>query len=173
MTMFNSKPRQIKFHTSSSLLFLTSEPRKHIRYMIGAVIPERISRFLPAKVISSGINLCVLSIYNVISTGTRTICTSVNFFRSMLSVNLLPLLVTSKVMIKMIGGAMTNNSLGGIVEVSWKTSFKERIPVTASQVTDTIAAVALFFTALMNSKNVRTTVSKKISKRLSGRLVSI
>jgi len=73
----------------------------------------------------------------------------------------------------MIAGAMTNNSLGGIVEVSWKTSFKERIPVTASQVTDTIAAVALFFTALMNSKNVRTTVSKKISKRLSGRLVSI
>src|SRR4030095_9459939 len=96
-----------------------------------------------------------------------------NFFRSMLSVNLLPLLVTNNKMMKRSAGAIPIISLGGIVEVFWNTSLKERMPVTASQITNTIAAVALCFTALTNSKKVRITVSKKIITTLSGRLVSI
>jgi hypothetical protein len=91
----------------------------------------------------------------------------------MLSVNLLPLLVINKRMMKRIAGAITIINLGGIVEVSWNTSLMERMPVTASQITNTIAAVGLFFTALINNKKVRITVSKKIMIRLSGRLVSI
>src|SRR4030095_6766032 len=141
--------------------------------MTGAVMPEIISRFLPAKVINSGISLCVLSMYNVISTGTRTMCTSVSFFRSILSVNRLPHFVTSKRMIKRMAGAITIISRGGIADVSWNTSLKERMPVNASQNTDTIAVVALFFTALIKSEKVKITVSKKITIRLSGRLVSI
>ena len=118
ITMFNSRPRQMKFHISSSVLFFNCEFLKQTKYMMGAVMPERISRFLPAKVINSGTNLCVLSINNVISTGTRTIWTSVNFFRSMLPVNLLPFLVVNKRMMKRIAGAMPIISLGGIADVS-------------------------------------------------------
>src|SRR6476620_8615650 len=110
---------------------------------------------------------------SVISTGTRTTCTSVNFFRSMLSVNLLPLLVINKRIMKRMAGAITIINLGGIAEVSWNTFLKERMPVAASQITNTIAAVGLFFTALINNKKVRITVSKKITIRVSGRLVSI
>jgi hypothetical protein len=74
---------------------------------------------------------------------------------------------------KRIAGAITIINLGGIVEVSWNTLLKERMPVTASQMINTSAAVALFLTALINSKKVRITVSKKIMIILSGRLVSI
>jgi hypothetical protein len=91
----------------------------------------------------------------------------------MLSVNLLPLFVINKRIIKRIAGTITIINLGGIVEVSWNTFLKERMPVTASQTTNTIAAVGLFFTALINNKKVRITVSKKIAIRLSGRWVSI
>src|SRR4030095_1652379 len=173
ITMFSSKPRQMKFHIRSNLRFFTWEFLKQIKYTMGAVMPERISKFLPAKVIRSGISLCVLSMNNVISTGTRTMCTRVNFFISMLSVNLLPLFVTNNKIINRIAGAMPIISLGGIVEVSWNTSLKERMPVTASQTTKTTAVVALIFTALINNKKVKITVSKKIMITLSGRFVSI
>jgi hypothetical protein len=162
ITIFNNKPRQMKFHIRSNLLFLSWEFLKQIKYTMGAVMPERISKFLPAKVISSGISLCVLSMNSVISTGTRTMCTRVNFFTSMLSVNLLPLLVTNNKIIDRIAGAMPIISLGGIVEVSWNTSLKERMPVTASQTTKITAVVALIFTALINNKKVKITVSKKL-----------
>jgi hypothetical protein len=91
----------------------------------------------------------------------------------MLSVNLLPLFVTNNKIIDRMAGAMPIINLGGIVEVSWNISLKERTPVTASQTTKITAAVALIFTALINNKKVKITVSKKIMITLSGRFVSI
>jgi Na+/H+ antiporter NhaD/arsenite permease-like protein len=74
---------------------------------------------------------------------------------------------------KKIAGTITTIILGGIVEVSWNTFLKDRMPVTASQITNTTAVAGLFFTALINNKKVRITASKKITIRLSGRSVSI
>jgi hypothetical protein len=39
---------------------------------MGAVMPERMSKFLPAKVNNSGMNLCEASKNNIASTGIRT-----------------------------------------------------------------------------------------------------
>jgi hypothetical protein len=57
MTIFKSKPRQRKFHHNNNRLFFTTPFLKQIKYTIGAVMPDSISKFLPAKVISSGMNL--------------------------------------------------------------------------------------------------------------------
>jgi hypothetical protein len=163
----------MKFHISSSVLFFNCEFLKQTKYMMGAVMTGKNIEVLPAKVINSGTSLCVLSINNVISTGTRIIWTSVNFFRSMLSVNLLPFLVVNKRMMKRIAGAIHYHQPWGNCRCILKYSLKERIPVNASQTTSIIATVALFFTALINNKKVRITVSKKIRIRLSARFVSI
>jgi len=47
----------MKFHHNNNRLFFTTPFLKQIKYTIGAVMPDSISKFLPAKVISSGMNL--------------------------------------------------------------------------------------------------------------------
>src|SRR5690554_3725731 len=67
-TMLTRRPRQIKFQIKIvlRLIFPLANPKYAI---IGAVIPAIISKFLPSKVISSGIALFRKSQNSTISTG--------------------------------------------------------------------------------------------------------
>ena len=86
--------------------------------MRGALIPDMTSKFLPSKVISSGIIIYINNLNKTISTGTRTICNNVNAFISKLSINIRPLLVANSRMINSIGGITNNKNRGGIVSVT-------------------------------------------------------
>src|SRR5438552_1767317 len=114
LVLFQKKPGQCcRFLTRE----FPSPPVKQVKYMIGAVMPEMMSKFLPAKVIKPGISLCVASKYNITSTGIRTICTNVNLLRSRLSLNDLPFFVTSKRIMSKRAGTITSANLGGTAEV--------------------------------------------------------
>ena len=91
----------------------------------------------------------------------------------MLSVNLLPLLVINKRMMKRMAGAITIISLGGIAAVFWNTPLYASTPVNANQISRIMEVAALYFTALINKTKVKATVSKKMIVIYDGRSVSI
>src|SRR5947207_2441100 len=108
------------FHINNNGLLLTVLPLKQAKEIIGAVMPARISKFLPAKVINSGTALFRNSQYKTNSTGMRTILNRVNMRRSILLINLLPPLVANNKMIVSNGGATANIKRGGRLVVSVK-----------------------------------------------------
>jgi hypothetical protein len=86
--------------------------------MNGAVRPERISGFLPLKVINSGIALLRNSQNKTNSTGILTTCKRVRNLEFRLSIYRLPADVRNRITISNTGGAINSRKRGGIVVVS-------------------------------------------------------
>ena len=86
--------------------------------MSGADKPASISKFLPSKVISPGINLYRKSQKRMISTKILIICNCVRISGERLSINLRPLFETNKISITINEGAIIIANLGGIVFVT-------------------------------------------------------
>ena len=125
-------------------------------------MPETMSKFLPAKVISSGTTFSVANQYNVISTGTRTKCRRVSFRKSRLSVNVCPFLLNNNAMIKKTAGATASVNFGGRPVVSVKKLLYAKKPVIDNHIIAVIATVVFLFVALIKSRPVRITVTKKL-----------
>jgi hypothetical protein len=138
-------------------------PLKQIKEIMGAVMPARISKFLPAKVINSGTALFRNSQYNTNSTGIRTILNTVRVRKSILLINLLPALVANNKMIVSSGGATAKIKRGGNPEVSLKNPLYANIPVNASHTMQMIVTRVLFFVDFINNHNVNNTVATKIT----------
>ena len=112
-TIFIKSPRQIKFQIKIPFLLIFSfvKPKYAIN---GAVIPARMSKFRPSKVISSGIALFRKSQNKTISTGILTIFKYAKFLSGKLSRNCLPFDVANNVMIaKIVGKTPINIIFGG------------------------------------------------------------
>gem|GEM_PF-5000353 len=111
-TMLIRRPRQIKFQIKIvlRLIFPFTNPKYAT---IGAVIPAIISKFLPSKVINSGIALFRKSQNNTISTGILTIFKYVIFVKERLSINCRPFFIENKTIIVKSGGKIPNNNILG------------------------------------------------------------
>lgn len=112
-TIFNKSERQIKFQIKIAFLLIFSfvKPKYAIN---GAVIPARMSKFRPSKVISSGIALFKKSQNKTISTGILTMFKYVKFLSGKLSMNCLPFEVANnRMIVKIVGKTPVNIILGG------------------------------------------------------------
>ena len=85
--------------------------------MKGADSPDKMSKFLPSKVINRGTALLRNSKYSTSSTAILVVCKNVKVFRSRLSINCLPFLVINRPKMSKKGGKGSNKNLGGIVSV--------------------------------------------------------
>ena len=117
ITIFRSNSKETKFQASNIFLFLTTFPLKQRKYTTGEVKPEIISKFLPAKVISSGTALLRNSQYKTISTGMRTTLSSVSIRISVSLTNCFPFLVVKTKTITTSGGIIARKKCGGVVLV--------------------------------------------------------
>ena len=126
-------------------------------------MPERISKFLPAKVINSGTALFWNSQYNTNSTGMRTILNKVIARRSILLINLLSAPVTNNKIITSRGGATAKIKRGGRPEVSLKKPLYASTPVSTSHTVQMIVTTVLFFVDFINNHNVSITIAIKIA----------
>lgn len=86
--------------------------------MNGAVSPDKISKFLPSKVINCGTVLFTNSHSSTSSTGILIVCKMVKVFMFKLSMNSLPLTVKNNPVITIKGGRTNSKNLGGIVSVT-------------------------------------------------------
>jgi hypothetical protein len=81
--------------------------------MNGAESPERISKFLPSKVIIRGTTLFINNNKRTISTAILIVCSQLKVSGLNLSINLLPDLVTNNIMIAIRAGPGNSINLGG------------------------------------------------------------